>query len=179
MDKLTILPPDLAKIPNLPPTAGITGVRTPGCTESDVDRRTMAVWDKVAKHESVSEFNRMWSNVSSQDLMGSGYLPMDEDHSIWVFVEPAEKSTKPLAEKLPDGRYAVNPEAIMWDDINRFNEALTGGPSIFEDAGSYVARCIRSLIGTPIPRDAEVMPYRKAVKEMLCSSIKSQQKAKT
>lgn len=73
----------------------------------------------------------------------------------------------PLAELLPDGRWAVNPDAIHWEDIDRFHAAMRRGQAANEDAGGFMARCIRALMGTPLPADAAVRPYREAVGDML------------
>ncbi len=52
-----------------------------------------------------------------------------------------------------------------WPEINAYHEERARGQSVYEDAGSYVMRCIGRLLGVK-PRD-EVVTYREAARAMI------------
>lgn len=56
-------------------------------------------------------------------------------------------------------------ERMGWPEIHAFQDEMRKGQSIFEDAGSYMMRCIRRLFGLP-QIDEEIITYQRAAKVM-------------
>ena len=71
------------------------------------------------------------------------------------------------------GGYVVFPDQIGWPEIERYHAELARGQSVYEDGGGFFARCIRALLRTPLPEDAEVLPYREAAKALLQAAKES------
>lgn len=165
MEQIVALPPDLTGIPNMPPTAGITGARSGICSDDDITRRTETLLRKMTAHEPINEFNRMWTAVSARNLVQEGYRPSSGDANVWVW---QETTNRPLAQPLPDGRFIVNLQALDFPDIVRFNKALCGGKGSDESARGFIARCLRLLKAMPAER--QVLSYRKALECMLKGS---------
>jgi hypothetical protein len=165
LSPIITVPPDLVGIPNIPPTAGITGARSGICSDADIARRTETVLHRMKTHEPINEFNRMWTTVTAQALIREGYLPSSEDPNIWAWHETA---VRPLAQPLPDGRFIVDPKALGWSDIVRFNKALCGGQERDDGYKGFIARCLRFL--KTIPAERKVLSYRKALECMLKGS---------
>jgi hypothetical protein len=72
-----------------------------------------------------------------------------------------------LAEQLPDGRYIVDPTKIEWEDVLRYEKMLDSGPYPMEPRSSFLARCVRTLMGIPEPIHPFVERHQQAVADML------------
>jgi hypothetical protein len=162
MEQIVSLPLDLIDIPNIPPTAGITGARSGTCSNEDVVQRTEVVVRKIKAREPINEFNRMWSTVAARTLVREGYRPSPDDGNVWVW---NGTTTRSFAEPLPDGRFIVDPQALTWNDVLRFNQALGDDDELDDGSRDFVTRCLRVL--RDMSADREVLSYREALKCML------------
>ncbi len=89
-------------------------------------------------------------------------LPMEAE--IWA--AGADLDTAKFVARMlrQEGYYLVRPDSLGWNDIKRYHAELEKGQSVYEDAGGYFIRAIKSLFGI---KTDPVKTYQEAAREML------------
>lgn len=119
-------------------------------------------------------FNAIWDVIKTWDVNVpadyTGYCGAHGGHARVIF-EAVQAVEVPSAR---DGIYTIDVNMIGWQEIRAFEAALAHGQSVYEDAGGFMVRALRSLLGIKPDPDARVHTYRAAAMALLEKCVKDQ-----